>query len=123
MNMIKFKRKHALPVGLGFILSFVLFYLGVYLISYLTPFLPVLIIQALVIGVISGSFVFFNLSIGLIIFTLGYITGFGLLYYNLLGGFAEWNGLILLTFSWIIGLVIAIVVEIVLLIIKKVKKA
>lgn len=120
--MFKFKRKHALPVGLGFILSYVLLYLGVYLISYLTFYLSVQIIQAFVIGVISASFVFFSLSTGLIIFTLGYITGFGLLYYNLLGGFAGWNGLIMLTYSWIIGLVTAIVVEIVLLITKKVKK-
>jgi len=81
---------------------------------------------SLLVGVISACFVFFNLSIGFIIFTLGYVIGFGSMFYAFYDGMTGWGdliGLIQMMFILGIGLALAVVVEIVLLIIKKVKKA
>lgn len=128
--MFQIKKKYALPVGAAFfVLTFALFYIGVALILQnplvLENYLAFAVFSLLV-GVISACFVFFNLSKGFIIFTLGYVIGFGSMFYAFSGNLDGWGdliGLIQMMFILGIGLATAIIVEIILLIIKKVKKA
>jgi hypothetical protein len=128
--MFQINKKFALLVGAAFfVLTFALFYIGVALILQnplvLENYLAFALFSLLV-GVISACFVFFNLSIGFIIFTLGYVIGFGSMFYAFSGNMDGWGdliGLIQMMFILGIGLVTAIIVEVILLIIKKVKKA
>jgi hypothetical protein len=128
--MFKINKKFALPVGISFfVLTFALFYIGVALILgnplVLENYLAFAVFSLLV-GIISACFVFFNLSIGFLIFTLGYVIGFGsmfLAFYDGMTGWGDLIGLIQMMFILGIGLATAVIVEIVLLIIKKVKKA
>lgn len=128
--MFQIKKKFALPVGATFfVLTFVLFYIGVALILQnplvLENYLAFALFSLLV-GVISACFVFFNLSVGFVIFALGYVIGFGSMFWAFNEGMTGWGdliGLIQMMFILGIGLATAIIVEIILLIIKKVKKA
>ncbi len=128
--MFQIKKKFALPVGGAFfVLTFALFYIGVALILQnplvLENYLAFALFSLLV-GIISACFVFFNLSIGFIIFTLGYVIGFGSMFYAFYDGMTGWGdliGLIQMMFILGIGLAAAVIVEIIILIIKKVKKA
>lgn len=128
--MFQTKKKHALPVGGAFfVLTFALFYIGVALILQnplvLENYLAFALFSLLV-GVIAACFVFFNLSVGFVIFTLGYVIGFGSMFWSFnqdMTGWGDLIGLIQMMFILGIGLATAIIVEIILLIIKKVKKA
>ncbi len=128
--MFQIKKKFALPVGaVFFVLTFALFYIGVALILgnplVLTNYLAFAIFSFLV-GIIAACFVFFNLSIGFVIFSLGYVLGFGSMFWAFNEGMTGWGdliGLIQMMFILGIGLASAVIVEIILLIIKKVKKA
>ncbi|PKM65028.1 MAG: hypothetical protein CVU94_09615 [Firmicutes bacterium HGW-Firmicutes-19] len=128
--MFQIKKKFALPVGVVFfLLTFALFYIGVALILQnplvLENYLAFAVFSLLV-GIISACFVFFNLSIGFLIFTLGYVIGFGSMFYAFYEGMTGWGdliGLIQMMFILGIGLATAVIVEIILLVIKKVKKA
>jgi hypothetical protein len=128
--MFKINKKFAIPVGISFfVLTFALFYIGVALILgnplVLENYLAFAVFSLLV-GIISACFIFFSLSIGFLIFSLGYVIGFGsmfLAFYDRMTGWGDLIGLIQMMFILGIGLATAVIVEIVLLIVKKVKKA
>lgn len=128
--MFQIKKKFALPVGaVFFVLTFALFYIGVALILgnplVLQNYLAFAVFSLLV-GIIAACFVFFSLNIGFVIFTLGYLVGFGSMFYAFYDGMTGWGdliGLIQMMFILGIGLASAVIVEVILLIIKKVKKA
>jgi hypothetical protein len=127
--MLQIEKKFALSVGVVFfLLTFALLYTGGALVlqsalvfeNYLT-----FAVFSLLVGIISACFIFFNLSIGFLIFAFGYVLGFGSMLNTFNDDSNGWGDLIGVTqmiFFLVIGLAIAVIVEIILLVIKKVKK-